>query len=359
MRRLSSRFVPAGAAALALGLAALAVGCGNKFSLPTETPGGVIPEKGSYAYTGSVRNLPNLTDVLLTRGSGSTLYVVFDTTTVRAFPRIFRVDGNTPPLSYSFQGLFRPIRICQGPGVVWVLDAGDTTLGLADTTKAPGILEYGPTGGAPLFVYRDTTLASVAGIAADGDGNVYVSGVAKEFVRDDPTDTRKTTYKYASRIRRYLRAQGWEKDTNFYVDEGQGVGTVFQPGDLFVDPQQPVSRIYVADTGKDQVQRLEYVPNNHGNPLPSLSFDGNQTGVPLLQPADVCSDLPGFIYIADTGRHRVLRYDDAGTYIQRVDIELDLDADSLHAPVAVSCDDSLVYVADQVTGKVASYKRRK
>ena len=346
-------------AVAALALAALAAGCGNKFSLPTETPGGVIPEKGSYAYTGSIRNLPNATDVLLTRGSGSTVYVVFDTTTVRAFPRIFRVDGNTPALSYSFQGLFRPIRICQGPGVIWVLDAGDTTLGAVDTTKAPGILEYGPTGGAPLFVYRDTTLASVAGIAADGDGNVYVSGVAKEFVRDDPTDTRKTTYKYASRVRRYLKAQGFTKDTNFFVDEGQGQGTVLDPGDIFVDPQQPVSSIYVADTGKDLAQRLTYVANNKGNPLPSLALDGLQTGTPFSQPADAVADAPGFIYVADTGHHRILRYDDSGLFIQRVDIELDLDADSLHVPVAVTCDDSLVYVADHATGKIASYKRRK
>jgi hypothetical protein len=359
MARAPHRLARAVACAVAMSLAAYATGCGNKFSLPTETPGGVIPEKGSYAYTGSVRNLPNLTDVLLTRGSGSTVYVVFDTTTVRAYPRIFRVDGNTPALSYSFQGLFRPIRICQGPGVVWVLDAGDTTLGGVDTTKAPGILEYGPTGGAPLFVYRDTTLASVAGIAADGDGNVYVSGVAKEFVRDDPTDTRKTTYKYASRVRRYLRVQGFQKDTNFFVDEGQGVGTVLNPGDLFIDPQQPVNYIYVADTGKDQAQRLTYVADNKGNPLPSLAFDGLQTGTPLVQPADATADALGFIYIADTGNHRILRYDEGGTFIQRVNVELDLDADSLHVPVAVTCDDSLVYVADHATGKIASYKRRK
>jgi len=347
------------AAACALSLAALAAGCGNKFSLPTETPGGVIPEKGSYAYTGSVRNLPNLTDVLLTRGSGSTVYVVFDTTTVAAFPRIFRVSGNTPSLSYAFPGLFRPIRICQGPGVLWVLDAGDTTLGAVDTTKAPGIVEYGPTGGVPLFAFRDTTLAAVAGIAADGDGNVYVSGVTKEFVRDDPTDTRRTTYKYASRVRRYLKAQGFARDLNFYVDEGQGVGTVFGPGDLFVDPQQPVSSIYVADTGKDLVQRLTYVANNKGNPLPSLPIDGTASGTPLSQPADAVGDPLGFLYIADTGHHRILRFDDAGNYVQRVDLELDLDADSLHAPVAVTCDDSLVYVADHATGKVSSYKRRK
>jgi hypothetical protein len=64
-----------------LAAAALALaGCGGKFSLPTETPGGDIPEKGSYAYTGSVRGLPHLTDVLLTRGTGSTVYVVYDST---------------------------------------------------------------------------------------------------------------------------------------------------------------------------------------------------------------------------------------------------------------------------------------
>jgi len=359
MRRAPGRLVPAVLATAALALAAFFAGCGNKFSLPTETPGGVIPEKGSYAYTGSLTNLANLTDVLLTRGSGSTVYVVFDTTTVRAYPRIFRADGNTPPLSYQFLGLYRPIRVCQGPGVVWVLDAGDTTLGQVDTTKAPGILEYGPTGGVPLFVFKDSTLASVAGIAADLEGNVYVSGVGKEFVRDDPTDTRKTTYKYASRVYRYLKAQGWQRDRNFYVDEGQGVGTVFLPGDLFVDPQQDISAIYVADTGKDLAQRLTYVPDNKGNPLPSLSIDGAGSGTPILAPADVVSDVLGFIYIADTGHHRVLRCDDAGDFVQRVDVETDLDADSLHVPVAVTCDDSLVYVADHATGKVASYKRRK
>ena len=54
-----------------------------------------------------------------------------------------------------------------------------------------------------------------------------------------------------------------------------------------------------------------------------------------------------------------MRYDGGGAYIQKINIELDLDADSLHVPVATSVDDSLVYVADYQTGKVSSYKRRK
>jgi hypothetical protein len=355
MRRLRLRWiVPLGCAALALG----AAGCGNKFSLPTETPGGVIPEKGSYAYTGSVRGLPHLTDVLLTRGTGSTLYVVFDSANVRAFPRFFRGDGSTPPLSYAFSGHFKPIRICQAPGKLYVLDAGDTTLAQSDTSKAPGFLIYGLTGGAPTFAYKDTTLASVSGIASDPAGNVYVAGVGKEFIRDDPQDSRRRTYKFVSRVYRYLAAQGFARDAQFFVDDGQGIGTISNPGDIFVDPLLGDNYLYIADTGKDVAQRM-LVQNNNGDPLPSILVDGAQTGTPMVAPADFVADELGFMYAVDTGNRRVLRFDSGGEFIQKVNIEFDLDADSLHVPVAASVDDSLVYVADYQTGKVSSFKRRK
>jgi hypothetical protein len=342
----------------ALAAVALAAGCGNKFALPTETPGGVIPEKGSYAYTGSVRGLTHITDVLLTRGTGSTLYVVFDSTSVLAYPRFFRGDGTTPPLSYTFNGMFKPIRICQGPARLYLLEAGDTTLAAGDSTKAPGFLIYGLTGGVPVFALHDTSLASVRGIASDRAGNVYLSAVGKEFIRDDPQDSRRRTYKYVSRVYRYLAASGFARDTQFFVDDGQGIGTVSEPGDCFVDPILDTGYLYVADTGKDVAQRMQ-IQNNLGLPLPAIALDGGQTGTSFFAPADFVADAAGFMYVVDTGNHRVVRYDAEGTYVQRVDVELDLDADSLHVPVAASCDDSLVYVADYATGKVASYKRRK
>ena len=344
---------------LASGLLALALaGCGGKFELPTEQAGGVIPEKGSYAYTGSVRGLPRLTDVLLTRGTGSTVYVVYDSANVRAFPRFFRGDGTTPPLSYAFAGTFKPIRIAQGPNRLFVLDAGDTTLAQGDTTKAPGFLVYGLTGGQPTFVLKDTSLAQVSGIAGDEAGNVYVAGVGREFIRDDPQDSRRRTFKFVSRVYRYLAAQGYARDTHFYVDDGQGIGTISNPGDIFVDPVQGDGYLYVADTGKDVVQRM-LIQINEGEPLPAIALDGSQSGATFTFPTDFVADDLGFMYAVDTGNRRVLRYDGGGAYIQKVNIELDLDADSLHVPIAASVDDSLVYIADYQTGKVASYKRRK
>lgn len=340
-------------------LALVAGGCGGAFTLPEETPGGVIPEAGSYAYIGSLTGLVRPTDVLLTLGTGSSFFVVGDSSYVRQYPRFFRPDGITPPIGTSFTGFLKPIKMCQGPAVLFVLDAGDTLLAAAgDTTRGPGFLRYGLTGGAPTFVRRDTSIAEARGIGADAAGNVYVSCIAKEFIRDDPQDPRRRTFKYVSRVYRYLAAQGYARDTGFYVGDGQGLGIVFDPSDCFVRARNGQVYVYVADTGKDLCQRLE-VQNNAGESLPSLAIDGNQTGTPILLPPDMGADDAGFMYVVDRGNRRVLRYDEQGTFVQKVNIELDLDADSLHVPIAVAVDDSLAYVADYLTGKVSSYKKRK
>lgn len=343
---------------LLLGLALLVPGCGGSFVLPEESPGGIIPESGSYAYIGSLTGLGAPTDVLLTLGTGSSLFVVGDSSYVRQYPRFFRPGGTTPPIGTSFSGFFKPTKICQGPAVLFVLDHGDTTLAQVDTTKGPGFLRYGLSGGAPTLVRRDTSIAEARGIAADQAGNVYVSCIAREFIRDDPQDSRRRTFKYVSRVYRYLAAQDYARDTQFFVGDGQGLGIVFEPGDIFVRARGGILHLYVADTGKDLAQRLE-VMNNAGESLPSLPIDGTQSGTSILLPPDVGADDLGFIVVVDRGNRRLLRFDDQGNYVQKVNIELDLDADSLHVPIAVSIDDTLAYVADHLTGKVTSYKKRK
>ena len=136
--------------------------------------------------------------------------------------------------------------------------------------KAPGFLIYGLTGGAPTFTLHDTSLAQVSGIAGDQAGNVYVAGVGKEFIRDDPQDSRRRTYKFVSRVYRYLAAQGYARDTEFFVDDGQGIGTISNPGDIYVDPILGDGYLYVADFGKDVVQRM-LIQDNNGEPLPSTA----------------------------------------------------------------------------------------
>jgi hypothetical protein len=341
-----------------LALALFAPGCGGSFVLPEESPGGVIPEAGSYAYIGSLTGLGAPTDVLLTLGTGSSLYVVGDSSYVRQYPRFFRPDGTTPPIGTSFGGFVKPTKICQGPAVLFVLDHGDTLLAQSDTTQGPGFLRYGLTGGAPTLVRRDTSIAEARGIAADAAGNVYVSCVAREFIRDDPQDSRRRTFKFVSRVYRYLAAQGYARDTEFFVGDGQGVGIVFEPGDIFVRARGGTLYLYVADTGKDLAQRLE-VMANAGESLPSLALDGAQSGTSFILPPDMGADDLGFMYVVDRGNRRVVRFDEQGNYVQKVNIELDLDGDSLHVPIAVSVDDTLAYVADHLTGKVTSYKKRK
>jgi hypothetical protein len=344
-------------AACAVALAA--AGCGGKFTLPEETPGGVIPEKGSYAYQGSVLGFTQLTDVLLTLGTGGTVYVVADGQ-VRAYPRFFRSSGNTPPLSYSFPGAHLPLKICQGPGVLYVLDAGDSTIAQTDSTFRAGFRRYGLTGGTATANVLDPAIADARGIASDAAGNVYVSCIAREFVRDDPDDPRILNLRFVSRVYRYLAASGFAKDTHFFVDDGQGVGTISEPGDCFVLPVSGVGsdQLYVADSGKDIVQRMT-IQTNDGEPLPAVTLDGAQTGTTFTRPPDFVGDPAGFMYVADPANRRVLRYSEAGVFVQKVNVELDLDADSLHQPIAASADDSLVYVADRATGKVSYYKRRK
>lgn len=355
MRR-TSGFSGLAATALAatLGLS----GCGGKFALPSESPGGVIPEKGSYQYTGSVLGLPGLTDVLLTLGSGSTVYVVYDSNTVEAYPRVFRSDGTTPELGYRFPGPQKPVHVCQGPARIFVLDAGDTTLAKTDPTRFPKVFAFGVTGGAAQLQFQDTSWADVRGIAADAGGNVYVSCVARVFVRDDPQDPRRQTFKFSSRVYRYLAAQGFARDDRFFVDEGQGQGSVFEPGDCFVLAPGGTPYLYVADTGKDLAQRL-LIQDNAGEPLPALVLDGGETGTVFAVPVDMIADPAGFMYVVDRGNRRVLRYEPGGAFVQKVNVELDLHLDSLHVPVAVAGNDSLAYVADRQTGKLHSYKKRK
>ncbi|MFN8587706.1 MAG: hypothetical protein U0704_07860 [Candidatus Eisenbacteria bacterium] len=395
MRRLLSLL----ALPLALGLA---TGCGNKFELPTERPREIgVPSDQSYQMIATWTGMTGIQDILLTQGSGTQLFLLFndgapiaptDPITPHGSLGLYPLSRPTPIVGAYFQpltSLFNPIAVASAQNKLFVLDAGDTCMAhydpvrgncLANTTPfAPNFIqninaywrvrEYGLGGGDTVSTFTDTTFATVTGIAAGEDGYVYVCGQA--IMLDTlETDQRIRTRQFVSRIYRYARGPkypgapnaqdrnmpgcNWHRDTTWVIEDGSGNSTVFDPAGLYYS--RYASRpVFVADRGNSKVKGLSSVVTNLG----LVQTDGSTTGSNFVQPTDVTADLAGFFYVVDRGNRRVLRFDvNSGEYIQRVDNEPNAQSEELLDPVAVAVDDSLAYIADRGRGKVIRFKRR-
>lgn len=378
-----------------------APGCGASFELPTETDQAIIPGDGSYQMVATWSGMNGIQDILLTQGTGTQLFLLFNTGgvdlsprgDVRSYARKLSTGVPDPIPGISFATLFSPVALCAGStggaggGRIFVLDGGDSCLArtnpatpaVCDPTYAGAnrritnlgatwrVREYGLLGGDTLSTFTDTTLAVVTGIAADDQGRVYVAGSAIILV-PDPSDDRIRTRLLQYRIYRYKRGPrypnvtppdrfmpgaNWHRDTTYVVEEGSGLGTLVDPRGMYWSPTGG-DALYAADFGKNWVQKLSDVQ-------PSTGFyflDGGRTGEPFNGPTDVAVDLQGFLYLADPGNVRVLRYDGSQDYVQTVNVEPDAQGETLLNPVAVAADDSLVYVADPGRAKVIRYQRR-
>jgi len=151
-------------------------------------------------------------------------------------------------------------------------------------------------------------------------------------------------------------ASGWIRDQSFEVEEGSGIGSLIDPHGIYWAggnvPGGPA--IFAADFRKNWVQKLSDATSSLGYFRIDIAQDTTLEG-----PEDVAADLSGYLYIADTGNHRVLRFDPYGQFVQRVNVEPDAQGLALQQPVAVAADDSLVYVGDRALGRVIRYRRRK
>ncbi len=112
--------------------------------------------------------------------------------------------------------------------------------------------------------------------------------------------------------------------------------------------------LYVADFNKNWVQKVSV----EGQSIGFYQVDGTESGASFSGPIDVTADLLDFVYVADTGNRRVLRYEGTGLYVQDVNIEPDAFGSELMDPVAVAANDSLVFVGDAGLGRLVRYKRR-
>lgn len=380
--------------------AVVIAGCGTSFPLPTETrTGREYSSDNSYQMVATWTFADTVADILLTQGAGTQLFLLFRTggpglgTTPRGRVQGFALKAAPPnpsPLpGIEFRSLFSPSALAAGNGKVFVLDEGDTCLarlnpatGRCDTLGSPDwsnritdltpywrVREYGLLGGDTISTFTDTSMAFVRGVAADDQGRVYVAGSAIVLIPDQQ-DPRIRTRSFQFRVTRYLPVvpgsvppdpympgtNRWIRDPNYIVEEGSGAGTLNDPRGLYWTGSNVLGGpgLFAADFGKDWVQKLSDATSSTG--LYRIEADSTTS---LNRPVDVTADRAGFVYVADTGNQRVLRYDPYGEFIQRVDVEPDSYGQRLLGPVAVAADDSLVYVSDGPALKVVRYQRRK
>lgn len=369
---------------IAAAAAAVMAGCGTTFPLPTETrTGRGYSTDNSYQMVATWTGMDGIADILLTQGSGTQLFLLFQRPgfgtaprgAVYAYALKARPPAPSPLPGIDFLNLFNPHALAAAGGSVFVLDQGDTSLArdpvtgrVTDFSTYWRVRQYGLLGGDTVSTFTDTSMAYVQGVAADHQGRVYVAGSYIVLI-PDPTDDRIKTRSFVFQIRRYLpvvpgsvppdpRMPGtdrWVREEAPFVEEGSGKGSVLDPRGLaFAGPAVLGGpALFGADLGKNWVQRFS-------DPITDADYKlDTAQDTTLNVPEDVAVDLQGFSYVADTGNQRVLRFDPYGEFVQRVNVEPDADGRALVQPVAVAADDSLVYVADRALGKVIRYQRRK
>jgi hypothetical protein len=217
--------------------------------------------------------------------------------------------------------------------------------------------------GAQKSSFTDTLMAFVSGVAADNQGNVYVSGLALIFLPTNDPRLTERTFEY--RVWRYQRgARGATIPT--------GTGTAIRTSRSARAPASATAidprgidwnevvgpALFVADLGNFRGEKIR----DGNTTLPdsryyhTIDFDGAPD---LTEPLDITSDQGGFFYIADATGAQVLRYDDAGPgYVQRVERRAEREPASAAASGDVAADKDYVYVGDTGRAEIIRYKRR-
>jgi len=303
-------------AAAALTAACLAwslVSCGERFDLPPqplyEIP---IPEPGTFNLK-SVWTLDRPTDLAL---SGIYVFIIQGHERVSAFYST-QIAPRTPPWISAYEGLLAPVlvTVCKRDSLfVIVADSADMRCKI-----------YNYLGGPPIQSFTDTLWNRFSGLAADGNLNIYVADAERDTIQS------------------YDR---WGHPRRVVSDYGTGSGYVIDPHGLAHNGRM----LLVADTGKNWVQRLRPDTTN----IAAISEPiGRQEGL-LLGPLDVASDVRGdYIYVADTGHDRVLKFQTLGAFEDTVySAEKIPLATPLVGPRFVCGEDSLVFVSDPEENRV-------
>jgi hypothetical protein len=303
----------AAALGAAAGLLLLALGCGQEFRMPPQPDKPIpIPEPGTYNLK-TVWTLPSPTDLA---SFGLYLFVIEDHARVGVYLTT-RYSPVRPSMASEFTGLIAPVQLA-------IAKRDSLFVVVADSADMRCKIYYW-LGGPPLFSFTDSAWTRFSGLAADGDLTIYVADAARDTV---------------------MSYDRWGHRKRVVTDYGTGSGYVIHPHGLAHNGRMLV----VADTGKNWVQRLKPDTTDVAAILEPI---GRAEGL-LLRPQDVAVDRHGeFIYVADTGHDRVLKFLTTGAFHDTVaspqKIRL---TPPLAAPRWVCSEDSLVFVSDPDQGRL-------
>ncbi|MGE3948104.1 MAG: HYR domain-containing protein [Blastocatellales bacterium] len=290
------------------------------FALPTATdlvdgPVTVTPDKASGSLFPVGTTTVNFTakdsrnntatasftvTVLPFSGGGSTSYVI----STYAGSGTYGFSGNLgPALSATFKQIVSLGR--DKDGNLLIVDQQNRNIRYVDAQGTifalAGNSANGNSGDAGLAIYA--TFGSPAGVAADSQGNIYISDSVFHRIRRIAPDGK--IYHFAGSTTGQSGSLG---------DGGQAsVARFNRPTGLAVDAQ---GNLYVADSGNNRVRRIDpatgVISNFAGNG--GLGYGGDGVGATLTSlnnPTGLAVDSIGNLYIADRNNHRIRKVDNS------------------------------------------------
>lgn len=168
--------------------------------------------------------------------------------------------------------------------------------------------------------------SKLTGIAIDMEGNLYVADRGRSIIHVLDKDGNKF-----ESIGRF----GWKN------------GEFDNPIDICLDSQL---RLYVADTGNNRIQRFSLL-NRDFSIIIGEAQDKSKGTIKLLNPQGVFTDIRGYIYVADTYNHRIVKVDPLGRLIMEIGgIGL------LNKPQGIAVDiDNSIYVCDTGNNRLIKF----
>ncbi len=301
------------AAACALFLGPLLAGCGEQIELPPQPVyHAPIPEPGTFNLK-NVWSLPAPGDLAM---SGLYIFVIEEGARVGTYFTT-RSSPSKPAWVSEYQGLTAPAQVaaCKRDTLFLVVaDSADMRCKI-----------YNYLGGPPLYSFTDSAWVEFSGLATDGDLTIYLADAARDTIQS------------------YDR---WGNRLRVVSDYGTGSGYVIDPHGL----SHNGTVLVVADTGKNWVQRLRPDTTDIAAfPEPI----GRQEGL-LVEPMDVfCESRGEFLYVADTGQNRVLKFQTTGGFQDTVYSPEKISLETpVRGPRFVCGEDSLVFVSDPEQNRV-------